>query len=298
MALLANMSSNCVITHAKSIFARHGIPHIVVSDNGPCFSSREWQEFTEHYDFKHVTSSPHYAQSNGKAEKGVHILKQLLKKAADSNSDPYLALLSYRSSPLQCGFSPAELLMNRKIRTTLPSYDSNEQSAKKSSKLEYKLRKQKVKQKSYYDRSTKILPPLSYKDPVRIEDDEGWNTKATILQEVAPRSFEVKTEDGQVLRRNRRSLLKTPLEPVVESSEVSKDSQSSIMTETPTTETPCDSLGNNLPVLRRSTRVLNIFLLIYKLLFFFFFFFSEILAAVRLLARLTADIYKQKCLLK
>ncbi len=125
MALLANLSSTCVITHAKSIFARHSIPHTVVSDNGPCFSSKEWQKFAVQYDFKHVTSSPHYAQSNGQAEKGVHILKQLLKKAADSDSDPYLALLSYRASPLQCGLSPAELLMKRKLRTTLPSHPND-----------------------------------------------------------------------------------------------------------------------------------------------------------------------------
>lgn len=47
MALLSNLSSSCVITHVKSIFARHGIPYIVMSDNGPCFSSREWQKFAE-----------------------------------------------------------------------------------------------------------------------------------------------------------------------------------------------------------------------------------------------------------
>lgn len=55
MALLMNMSSNCVITHVKSIFARYGIPHIVVSDNGPCFSGREWLKFSEQYNFKHIT---------------------------------------------------------------------------------------------------------------------------------------------------------------------------------------------------------------------------------------------------
>uniref|UniRef100_A0A3P8U020 Integrase catalytic domain-containing protein n=1 Tax=Amphiprion percula TaxID=161767 RepID=A0A3P8U020_AMPPE len=208
MALLTNTSSACVITRTKSIFARHGIPHIVVSDNGPCFSSREWRRFAKQYEFHHVTSSPHYAQSDGQAEKGVHILKQLLKKAADSNSDPYLALLSYRASPLQCGLSPAELLMNRKLRTTLPSYpDAPVQ--KKHAKHENKLRKQKMRQKTSYDISAKPLPPLANNDPVRIEDVNGWNTKGIVL-EVAPRSFTVRTEDGQVLRRNRRSLLKTP----------------------------------------------------------------------------------------
>ncbi|KAL7851936.1 hypothetical protein SRHO_G00177210 [Serrasalmus rhombeus] len=207
MALLSSTSASCVIIQAKSIFARHGIPNIVVSDNGPCFSCKEWQEFSVHYDFKHVTSSPLYAQSNGKAEKGVHILKTLLKKAADSNSDPYLALLSYRASPLECGLSPAELLMNRRIRTTLPFCSGKGQQCPM---LQQKFMQQKAKQKTAYDRSAKCLQPLSRNDKVRIEGPDTWDRKATVLQEVAPRSYVVRTEEGQVLRRNRRSLLKTP----------------------------------------------------------------------------------------
>lgn len=139
MALLTNMSSACVITHAKSVFARHGIPNTVVSDNGPCFSSNEWQRFAEQYDFHHVTSSPYFAQSNGQAEKGVPSLKQLLKTASDSNSDPYLALLSYRASPIQCGLSPAEPLMNRKLRTTLPSYSNNNVRKKQKNVARFKI---------------------------------------------------------------------------------------------------------------------------------------------------------------
>lgn len=54
----------------------------------------------------------------------------------------------------------------------------------------------------FYDVSAKPLSPLERNDPVRIEDDEGWNTKATVLQEVAPRSYTVETEDGQVVRRS------------------------------------------------------------------------------------------------
>lgn len=69
MVLLANATSTCVITHAKSIFGRHGIPHTVLSDNGPCFSGKEWQRFAGKYDFKHVTTSPHYAQSTAKLKK-------------------------------------------------------------------------------------------------------------------------------------------------------------------------------------------------------------------------------------
>lgn len=57
MVLLPSMSATCVITHIKSIFARHGIPQIVYNDNGPCYSCKDFQSFTEEYDFQHVTSS-------------------------------------------------------------------------------------------------------------------------------------------------------------------------------------------------------------------------------------------------
>lgn len=83
IALLTSVTSKSVITHVKSIFAQHGIPKTVVSDKGPCYNSKEWQQFAKQYGFQHVTSSPQHSQANGKAKKGVHIIKQLLKKDTD-----------------------------------------------------------------------------------------------------------------------------------------------------------------------------------------------------------------------
>ena len=51
-----------VISHLKSIFARHGIPEVVVLDNGPQYSSAVFEEFSKEYEFDHVTSSPKYPQ--------------------------------------------------------------------------------------------------------------------------------------------------------------------------------------------------------------------------------------------
>lgn len=69
----------------------------------------------------HVTSSPRYPQSNGLAERTVKTVKGLFKDAPD----PYIALLSYRTTPLAfCKLSPAELLMGRQIRTDVPQLPS------------------------------------------------------------------------------------------------------------------------------------------------------------------------------
>ncbi|UYV80871.1 K02A2.6-like [Cordylochernes scorpioides] len=64
IARLVDMTSASVIVHCKSIFARHGIPLEVRSDNGPQFGSL-FKEFAQDYGFTHVTSNPRYPQSNG-----------------------------------------------------------------------------------------------------------------------------------------------------------------------------------------------------------------------------------------
>ena len=120
MALLSSTSSSMVVHHLKSIFARHGIPEKLRSDNGPQYSSYEFKQFCKSYGIDHVTSSPMYPQSNGSAERAVKTVKQLLYKAAEADQDLYLSLLAYRVTPLSNGFSPAQLLMGRQLRSTLP----------------------------------------------------------------------------------------------------------------------------------------------------------------------------------
>ena len=74
-------------------------------------------QFAKEYQFQHVPSSPLYPEGNGKAEHAVKTIKRLLKKG----DDLYLALLSYRATPLSIGYSPSELLMSWKLRTTVPT---------------------------------------------------------------------------------------------------------------------------------------------------------------------------------
>lgn len=93
------------------------------------------------------------------------------------------------------------LLQNR-LRTTIP-YTSE----RKQNKVKQKLLQRR--QKWNYDKSTKSLVPLARHDTVSIQDYNTWTKKATVLDEVNPRSYTARTEDGQILRRNQRTLLKT-----------------------------------------------------------------------------------------
>ena len=109
--------SSTVIAKLKGIFARHGIPTEVVSDNSPEYSSKEFARFAAEWDFKHTTSSPRYPQSNGLAEKFVQITKRLIEKARRDGRDPFLSLLEYRNTPIDDKASPAQLLMSRRLRS-------------------------------------------------------------------------------------------------------------------------------------------------------------------------------------
>ncbi|UYV78480.1 hypothetical protein LAZ67_16001679, partial [Cordylochernes scorpioides] len=202
---LDRLTASVVVRSCKSIFARHGIPETVVSDNGTQFgAAREFANFARQYGFQHVTSSPRFPQSNGMAESGVKIAKLILKK----NQDPSLGLLEYRSTPLENGYSPAELLMGRKLRTTLPIAPENlNPKLVDSQTLKRKEGRRRKDMKSRYDRrcGATDMEELSEGDTVWITDMRTWG----IVKKKAstPRSYMVDTPVG-TLRRNRFHLRK------------------------------------------------------------------------------------------
>ena len=80
VSMLKDTKSLTVIKCLRQNSARHGIPEELVSDNGPEFSSYEFQDFAGEFSFKHITSSPRYLQSNRIAERTVQTAKTILKK--------------------------------------------------------------------------------------------------------------------------------------------------------------------------------------------------------------------------
>ena len=75
---LTSITANAVIQALKSVFARHGTPEILRSDNGPQYTSQITKEFAKSYAFVIITSNPRYPQCNGLAERMVQSIKHLL----------------------------------------------------------------------------------------------------------------------------------------------------------------------------------------------------------------------------
>ena len=84
--------------------------------NGPQYTGQAFKTFTETWGITHVTSSPHYARSNGLAERYLRYIKATLKKS----SDMQLALLNIRATPVDAKLpSPAEMLLGRPLATLI-----------------------------------------------------------------------------------------------------------------------------------------------------------------------------------
>lgn len=207
---LTSTTSAAVVHKLKAAFARHGIPETVVSDNGPQYASKDFESFAQSWEFKHLTSSPHYPQSNGLAEKTVQTAKALMEKAKADRRDPYLSLLEYRNTPIDNFKSPSQLLMSRRLRSVLPNTNSQLQPEVVSYKDGHEKRQQRQQhQKRYYDRSSKPLSPLRNGELVRLQEQGRWKPAVIIQQADTERSYLLRTPDGQVYRRNRRHLRNT-----------------------------------------------------------------------------------------
>ena len=73
------------IQKLRSMFATHGLPELLVSDNGTAFTSVEFQEFLSRNGIRHLTSAPYHPSSNGLAERAVQTFKDNMKKGSDDD---------------------------------------------------------------------------------------------------------------------------------------------------------------------------------------------------------------------
>ncbi|XP_041472606.1 uncharacterized protein K02A2.6-like [Lytechinus variegatus] len=208
MEKLQRTTAPAVIKKLKHHFGRYGVPEIIVSDNGPPFSSREFAK--KNLELSTKPSLHTTAKLIAKQSLLSRLQKRLLTRCKDTG-DVDLALLNIRNIPTQgIQSSLAQGFMGRRTRTLIPTStrllapDRNPQAD-----LE-RLKESQKRQAKYFNRETRKLKDLSPGAVVRVKpfnNDKKWK-KAVILKKLDDRSYEVRCED-QVLRRNREHLRAT-----------------------------------------------------------------------------------------
>ncbi|XP_058016881.1 uncharacterized protein K02A2.6-like, partial [Ahaetulla prasina] len=120
--LMRSMTAEAVISVLRHLFATHGLPDTLVSDNGPQFTATQFEEYLAEEGIRHALSAPFHPATNGLAERFVRSAKEALSRLKpgdwQSKIDVFLAV-QHRTPCATTGRSPAELLMGRKLRCPL-----------------------------------------------------------------------------------------------------------------------------------------------------------------------------------
>jgi len=194
------------ISFLKEIFSEHGVPEVLRTDNGPQYSADEFTTFCKTWHIKHQTSSPGFPQSNGFAEALVKIVKGTLQRAKQSGIDPYMALLDTRATPIDAKLdSPAELLYQRRLRTTIPGKFKN--TNPKAQEIQDHQEEKVNKMVQNHNKHSRPLAPLFVGQNIAWLDRrrELW-LPGTVIKCLEHEDYLIKTPTGAIYRKTRQHL--------------------------------------------------------------------------------------------
>ena len=202
---LANSTSAAVC--AATIVTELGLPHIIRSDNGPCYNSKQFQQLLQCYNITHHTSSPHHPRSNGFVERMVGVAKKLMDKAGSKGKPWISGLYEYRVTP-QFGTiaSPLQLITQRTPREKdLPQLPSTLGAQEMYESCQELIRRQPNKPERNY---IELTPGMAVW--VQHRQNTSWEP-ATVVSQSSSNSYWIMQENGtdqpKVYRRT-RSMLK------------------------------------------------------------------------------------------
>lgn len=190
VAVVSSQSSQETIKVLRRLFATFGIPDLMISDNGTPFISSEMQQFFNKNGVRHNTSAPYHPSSNGQAERMVGYTKQVLSSLEEGNVDVQVSRFLFRQHTTPhsvTGKTPAELLMNRNLRTALDKLHPDNMS-----------KNEPVCFDENFARKFNVGDKVFIKN---YSHGPKW-IKATIIEVTGPVSYVAETCDGKIARRH------------------------------------------------------------------------------------------------
>ena len=204
---LANSTSAAVCAEIATIVTELGLPHIIRSDNGPCYNSKELQQLLQYYNITHQTSSPHHPRSNGFVERMVGVAKKLMDKAGSEGKPWISGLYDYRVTPQSGSIaSPLQLITQRTPREKdLPQLPSTLGAQEMYETHQEIIRRQPNRlEKNYIE----LTPDMAVW--VQHRQNTSWEP-ATVVSQSSSNSYWIMQENGTdqpTVYRRTRSMLK------------------------------------------------------------------------------------------
>ena len=188
---LANSTSAAVCAELATIVTELGLPHIIRSNNGPCYNSKEFQQFLQRY-ITHHTSSPHHPRSNGFIERMAGVAKKLMDKAGSEGKPWISGLYEYGVTPQSGSIAlPLQLITQctprEKDLTQLPSTLGVQEMCHTCQEL---IRRQQNKPEKSYIELTPGIPVW-----VQHRQNTTWEP-ATVISQCTTNSYWIMQENS------------------------------------------------------------------------------------------------------
>ena len=202
--IVTSTSAMSTIPKLERIFATHGLPDVLKSDNGPSFQSNEFKQFMKENGIKHQRITPLWPQANSEAEnfmkpmekamRAVHLEKKNWRK------ELYRFLLNYRATPHTTKFAPAKLLFNCEISTKFAPSNITNQSSQTDQHVRENDEKGKRNMKLNADKSSKAKDvDIKVGDTVLVRQRKKnkWSTRFD------PKPYSVSRVKGRMITATR-----------------------------------------------------------------------------------------------
>ena len=189
---LPTSTSAAICTELSMIVTELGLPHIIRSDNGLCYNSKEFQQFLQCYNITHQNSSPNHPRSYGFVERMVGVAEKLMDKAGKEGKPWISGLFDYRVTPQSGSIaSQLQLLAQRTPREkNLPQLPSTLGTQEMYQTQQELMKRQSNKPEKSYIELTPGTPVW-----VQHRQNATWEP-ATVINQCAPNSYWIMQENG------------------------------------------------------------------------------------------------------
>ena len=164
MKIQKSLSTSAVVVTLEHLFSQYGIPHVLISDNGPPFSGQLFASYLAQQGIQHRRVTPYWPQASGEADRFMHTIQKAIRAACSEGKDWKREinnfLLSYRATPhATTQHAPGHVMFVRDVRTKVPELSTSLPVQHTFEKLHVKDTTAKMKMKQHADLTRKAVQP-------------------------------------------------------------------------------------------------------------------------------------------